>query len=69
MSELELEKFIQSHTNWRELLQQPPYNIFLNSIKQIRIFILRKWETNKWIIGNIYSVASNNPIGLLKRWG
>ena len=27
MSELELEKFIQSHTNWRELLQQPPYNM------------------------------------------
>ena len=27
MFELELEKFIQSHANWRELLQQPPYNI------------------------------------------
>lgn len=27
MFELELERFIQSHANWRELLQQPPYNI------------------------------------------
>lgn len=35
MSELELEKFIQSHTNWRELLQQPPYNIAIKIVKAL----------------------------------
>ena len=62
MFELELEKFIQSHANWRELLQQPPYNI---AIKDDGEYALLKYNQISSDFSNQIVTNNQTPFSVI----